>query len=142
MIVPLPPADDPTADPQDPVAVASALVTVLTNHRSDLSARAWRDRWSKWVTPALAIQLEDHRTHGTYDEELEAAGAEEIGVVVGSATRVCSAQRCQVIVVADQTLLVEAEPIVEHNFVSWAIDLERPDESGWRVSGISLAGMP
>lgn len=138
--VELPPDGDPTADPEDPVAVATALVTVLTNYRNGVSESTWHDRWSRWVTPALAADLNDNGAHGTYFQVGRTGKVVAVGVIVGSARRACSNDRCQVIVLADETLLVDGQPLDERNFVSWQIDLERTNASGWRASRISFGG--
>lgn len=139
-MVGLPPDSDPTADPEDPVAVATALVTVLTNHRNDVSESTWRDRWSRWAAPALAAELNGNGAHGTYFEVGRTGKVVAVGVIVGSARRACSNDRCQVIVLTDETLLVDGHPLDERNFVSWQIDLERTNASGWRASRIGFRG--
>lgn len=134
-IVELPPDGDPIADPDDPVAVASALVMVLTNRRSDVAESSWHKRWSRLVTPALAVELDRTGAHGAFAES-RAGNVVAIGVVVGSARRGSSSDSCQVIVIADETLLVNGHPVDERNFVSWQINMERSDASGWRASRI------
>jgi len=137
-IVELPPDDYPTVDPNDPVAVATALVMVLTNRRSDVSTSTWHDRWSRLVTPALAADLDGSGAHGAYLEEGRTGNVVAIGVVVGSARRGTSSDQCQVIVLADETVLVDGHPVDERNFVSWQIDVERSEVFGWRASRISF----
>jgi hypothetical protein len=128
---------DPDANAGNPVEVAEAFVTTLTNREPTESNDTWRLRWSRWATSAFAATWGADRGPDAYRVEVEGRRGLAVGMVVGSAVHGCDDSHCSVDVVADQTLVFDGHVINERNFVTWKLELRR-ETAGWRVDAVGF----
>lgn len=127
------------SDRSDPVLVARAFVTVLTN-RGDRETKAeWRSRLRPWATPAALDALSVREGNPVFDAEVARRGGRAVGVVVGDATMSREASSAAVLVVIDETVVFDGQPLDVENFVTWRLTLDRLDD-GWHVSGAGFGG--
>lgn len=132
------PADiDPDGDARDPLAVAEAFVTTITNRPTAESDESWRRRWSKWATSSLSSMWGEDRGPDAYRSEVQRRHGLAVGMIVGSAVHDCDDVRCSADVVADQTFVLDDGVLSETNFVTWKVTLAR-SESGWLVDAVSF----
>ncbi len=132
------PADiDPDGDAGDPLAVAEAFVTTITNRPTAESDESWRRRWSKWATSSLSSTWGADRGPDAYRSEVQRRHGLAVGMIVGSAVHDCDDVRCSVDVVADQIFVLDDSVLGETNFVTWNVTLSR-SESGWLVDAVSF----
>ena len=127
---------DPRADAKNPLEVAEAFVTTLTNRTSLEDAESWRRRWSKWTTQTLSGSWSE-RGPDAYRSEVDGRHGLAVGMIVGTAVGDCDDSRCAIDVVADQTFVFDGHVLNETNFVTWKLVLRR-DAAGWLVDSVSF----
>lgn len=137
VMVQVPTDIDPDGDAGDPLAVAEAFVTTITNRPTAESDESWRRRWSKWATSSLSSRLGGDRGPDAYRSEVQRRHGLAVGMIVGSAVHDCDDVRCSVDVVADQTFVLSTPSSSETNFVTWKVTLSR-SESGWLVDAVTF----
>jgi hypothetical protein len=137
LMVQVPSDIDPDADAANPVEVAEAFVTTLTNRAPTDSDAGWRQRWSRWTTPELSAAWGDDRGADAYRVEVEGRHGFAVGTIVGSAVYDCDDTHCSVDVVADQTLVLDGHALNERNFVTWRLKLRR-EGAGWLVEAVAF----
>lgn len=137
VMVQVPTDIDPDIDARDPLAVAEAFVTTITNRPSAESDESWRRRWSKWATSSLSSTWGAERGPDAYRSEVQRRHGLAVGMIVGAAVHDCDAVRCSVDVVADQSIVLDDGVLGETNFVTWKLEL-RAAASGWLVESVSF----
>jgi hypothetical protein len=137
VMVQVPTDIDPAADPGNPVEVAQAFVTTLTNREPEDSDATWRHRWSKWATTTLSAPWGDGRGPNAYLAEVEGRHGLAVGMIIGSAVHDCDDAHCSVDIVADQTFILDGRVLNDANFVTWRLAL-RSEGGSWLVDAVSF----